>query len=779
MSSSVEQRLEARGEQLQGFSLRDVCWGYRDIFARTIEGLFQDGLLGAGRVDASRHFFELLKLADRSCFDHVLKEFIAAINPRTRWIMDLPGVFAEVVTLGRELAECKLLHGVTFFQIWGEGGFGDTPREVRLLIGRMRRLREVDVNLAMAFLRGYAALRSRLQSREIDLYLDEGIRLHRHDPQHALSFMAGTTRRAEQTIRSITHECRLHDVQRELATLLRALVGDDVEIDHLGRLDSDDLIERGTSVVCLYRWLYVPIVFRHFDAREKNRAWYLLIAVIAAGMLTENSFPCLHGHPRYRTCADLVGDDVSRLNLLQIVEYVRVIERIRARWPGANKLLALGVETEFAHRPAVSAAERLLRECLTLRAAGSAAGSVVQQLARRSLNIFDTVALLDAGTIARLQRLLPGMGDRLLRAFSFLPDFLFPGQVSRPPQDRLIADLRDQAVRRNTALPAADTPPPTPIAAASECADRAKQGASKVAASPVPACFVYDEWCQAENDYYRAHCLLRELRPEPRAGAERPEGVDGDVRRVRQTFERIKPELVRKAKRLREGDEINNDRLLDYVVAKRKEPSPRIDFYARPLTSRRDLAVLVLLDVSGSTGGTEGRQKIIEIEKRTAFILGAGLAALGDTFAVCGFSSRGREHCEYSIYKDFAMPWNRTAIDTLLAAIPSNATRIGPALRHSGAKLAQCENRQRLIVLVTDGKPMDNGYDPNTRYAQYDIRKACGENARRGIQTFAISTEENTRADMELMFPRGRFVILPDMRRLPALLPKLYLRITT
>jgi len=152
---------------------------------------------------------------------------------------------------------------------------------------------------------------------------------------------------------------------------------------------------------------------------------------------------------------------------------------------------------------------------------------------------------------------------------------------------------------------------------------------------------------------------------------------------------------------------------------------------------------------------------------------------LGDTFAVCGFSGNGRENCEYYIYKDFDMPWNERTINALLSAFPSSSTRIGPALRHSGYKLSQRENRQQLTILVTDGKPMDCGYDPNTRYAQHDVREACEENAKRGIRTFAISTEEDTRAHMEIMFPRGRFVILPGMRHLPAILPKLYLKVTT
>ena len=86
--------------------------------------------------------------------------------------------------------------------------------------------------------------------------------------------------------------------------------------------------------------------------------------------------------------------------------------------------------------------------------------------------------------------------------------------------------------------------------------------------------------------------------------------------------------------------------------------------------------------------------------------------------------------------------------------------------------------KQRLIILVTDGRPMDSGYDPNTRYAQHDVRMACQENAANAIHTFAITTEENSLADMEIMFPGRRFAILPDLRKLPQILPQLYTRIT-
>ena len=214
-------------------------------------------------------------------------------------------------------------------------------------------------------------------------------------------------------------------------------------------------------------------------------------------------------------------------------------------------------------------------------------------------------------------------------------------------------------------------------------------------------------------------------------------------------------------------------------MQRRNEPSPRVDFYEKPRINRRDLAVLILLDASGSTGeSADEHEKIIDVEKRAALVLGQGLHTIGDRFAICGFNSNGRENCVYAVYKDFAETWDDRAMQRLMGATPANSTRIGPALRHSGSRLGREPARQRLIILVTDGRPMDTGYDPNTRYAQHDVRIACEENARDGIHTFAITTEENSVADMEIMFPGRRFAILPDIRALPKILPRLYTRLT-
>ena len=73
---------------------------------------------------------------------------------------------------------------------------------------------------------------------------------------------------------------------------------------------------------------------------------------------------------------------------------------------------------------------------------------------------------------------------------------------------------------------------------------------------------------------------------------------------------------------------------------------------------------------------------------------------------------------------------------------------------------------------------MDAEYDPHSRYAQHDVRMAGIENRRAGVHTVCVSTEQNNLADMEIMFPDRRFLILPDLQRLPRVLPELYLKLT-
>ncbi len=758
-------------DRYQGFRLRDVTWGYRDSFQRIIEELFADGLLGAGREDVTGTFFDLLKRADRSCYDDVLRQFLNALAPANRWILDLPALFADLTALGGSLADSRLNYGRRFFETFAAGGMGDSPVSVRACLDGMRRLRTVDEDLAMAFLAGYRWMTERLDPTELNRYIEVALQVHHRNRENGYRFLRGELSSCEAYIRSITQECRLSDVAEKLQAIVGALSGRACEIEALDQLDSDYRIERGTAAVTVDGHVYLPSRLRRFDTTAANRRWYLLCGIASAGMLLDDTFARIHGHPAYPTCAALVGDDGGRINLFQVVEFTRVLRNIARRWPGARRLTAWGLRTALGEVFGDGGAERLLADALDDTRGGPALDAL-RAAADACRTCFDVAARLDEPWAQQIVTAYPYLAHRSLRPLPFLSDFMFPMEVSDPPADQVVRDLKNATGRRGRA--GADRPAETLGTDAPDAGDTTDAAETPAA----PAAFLYDEWDAQQEAYRPQWCHVHPRRVESAALAAPPTDRSDDARRVRRLFERIKPDVARRRKRLADGDAITIDLLVEHLVDRRREPAPPARFYERPLIVRRDLAVLILLDVSGSTGAPlDGKRNVLDVEKQAAIIFGEGLAALGDAFAVCGFNSDGPEQCEYLVYKDFDDPWAGAA-GRISAARPRRSTRIGAALRHSGYLLSQRPQRRRLILLVTDGKPMDRAYDPATRYAQHDVRMACQENLRHDIHTFAIATEEPALDDLEIMFPGHRFVILPSITRLPAVLPQVYLRLT-
>jgi hypothetical protein len=761
-----------RPQRQEGFSLESITWGYRDIFARSIEELFAQDCLGPKRQDVTRTFFELLKQADQACFDHVLRQFLGSLNPQNRWIMNLPALFADFVECGAALGQQRLYEGMRFFQRFANGALGSCPAEVRFSLDRINELRRDDSALAMAFLDGLPLLRERMARPEIDRYLDVARQIHHADAERGYAFMRGELASCEEYIRSITREARLQDCGPSLERFLLALTGEQWTLQDLGELDSDDLLERNAQVVCVQGNLYLPRSIRWFDRAGDNRNAYRLMSILAAACWGANSFPRIHGHAQYQTCATLAGQDPWRENLFLLVESLRVCRWAVQHWPGARRLIEWGLARE-AEQPGGDIAAILQQAGLT---AGESSPGLepLCRVADESVNCFDTAGRLSElwaepckadGRIARSP----------LRPCSFLPDFLFPMSFSSPPPGDVIADLKD-AAQPGAADP--NTPPEQGATSSEDGSSSQQPDTTPQDGKAAAAADLYDEWDVHQNDYRPRWCQVRMARPEAAQPIRLDDHWMDQARQVRTMFERLKPDLARREKYLAEGDDINTDRLVEYLVDRRHQPCPPVQFYEKPLIQHRDLAVLVLLDLSGSTGQDEPRGKVLDVEKQTAVVLGEGLESLGDRFAVCGFSSHGRQQCDFLMFKSFQDAWSPEAIGRLLSAWPRNSTRIGPALRHAGFLLAQEPHRQRLILLVTDGKPMDEGYDPNTGYAQHDVRMACEENEKHEIRTFAISTDENTQADMQLMFPRRRFLILPGLDNLPRMLPEFYLKLT-
>lgn len=770
------------------FDLRKVSWGYQQLFEQAIRRLIDQGAIDPAGGGASDTFFQMLDRASPGSFDHVVKEFLAAVNPRTRWLLKLPGVFEDLCELGWEIASDRLARGIAYFRYWGQGHFGRRPDQVRAMLGFLRRLREADGELAEALMGSYPQLLDRLSIEEVGVFVNWVIELHRRNPRTAIDCAALRLQSAHAYLDQLTRECRLEDVADRLGRFCRAVLGRQMHVGHFGLLDSDHLILRGSRVVAFADHLYLPVKMLARDSRQENRQLYMLAGLTSAAGMRWGGFPAMQGEGSGRTgptdVAAWLGDP-SHAALFALADTARVIGRLRREMPGAAAMLQLGLEVHYAHNRPRRLTDRLLAALIgapgaTPPAEAGAAG-LYGALRQAAADCDDAAAVADrtAPLVGRFAGLLDGEPEPLL----FYPDYYYPAELSEPPDSLLVADLKaanrprdsDEAAEQRQAR-AAD-------------ADGDDEQPEQTGDQGPRAGFVYPEWNQHENDYYQDWCILRERRPKPIGrGEELWRQWQPSVDRARRMFERLRPELMRKEKYLTHGDEINIDQLVAYLAERREWPAARAEFYEKKYVKQRDLAAALLLDVSGSTANEPGQEtarhgsaggRIIDLEKQAAMILGEGLDALGDDFGLYGFSGNGREQCDFYIYKELAEPFDHDAHQRLLAAFPAASTRIGVALRHVQTKLADHPARRKLVILITDGKPQDSDYDPATRYAQYDVRMAVQEASRQDIHVVCLSTQENSRADLEIMFPQRRFVILEDMRQLVDVLPKLYLKMTT
>jgi hypothetical protein len=330
--------------------------------------------------------------------------------------------------------------------------------------------------------------------------------------------------------------------------------------------------------------------------------------------------------------------------------------------------------------------------------------------------------------------------------------------------------------------------------------------------------FLYDEWDFRAADYKPGWCLVREQILE--------EGSDDFfeqallehaalVSETRKQFELLRPELFRKIKRLYDGEEFDLDLLIDYVVEKRAGHAHTDKIYWRRNKVERDVAVAFLLDMSASTDEEiEKRKKqyhdepefdddprryfqwlaqrraqqavsppkrIIDLEKESTVLLIKALETIGDSYGIYGFSGYGRDNVEYYVIKDLLEPFSDTVTKRIDKVVPIRSTRMGPAIRHTTAKLDAYDAKVKILMLVSDGRPQDHGYGRDRtekEYAIHDTHMALVEARRKGITPFALTVDKEGHDYLGQMCEDMGYEVLGDIEALPGRLPTLYRRLT-
>jgi nitric oxide reductase NorD protein len=188
---------------------------------------------------------------------------------------------------------------------------------------------------------------------------------------------------------------------------------------------------------------------------------------------------------------------------------------------------------------------------------------------------------------------------------------------------------------------------------------------------------------------------------------------------------------------------------------------------------QRELASLLLADLSISTDAhANNEQRVIEVIRDSLYLFGEALHASGDAFALLGFSSV-RRNLRLHELKRFDERWSAALLPRLGALQPGYYTRLGAALRAATQRLKQRPERQRLLILLTDGKPHDlDGYEG--RLGREDTREAVREARAAGLVPFAVSIDSEAPELLPQLFGAKGFAWVRRPADLPQRLTQLY-----
>ncbi|NWG76111.1 MAG: VWA domain-containing protein, partial [Rubrivivax sp.] len=200
--------------------------------------------------------------------------------------------------------------------------------------------------------------------------------------------------------------------------------------------------------------------------------------------------------------------------------------------------------------------------------------------------------------------------------------------------------------------------------------------------------------------------------------------------------------------------------------------------YRQRTRGARSLATLLLADLSLSTDAyADSDARVVDVIREALVVFGEALAATGDAFEMLGFSSVRRHHVRVQHLKGFDEPWNATAQARVGAIRPGYYTRMGAALREATLRLAARPERQRLLLVLTDGKPHDlDVYEG--RYGLEDTRHAVQAARDAGLTPFCVTIDEHAHDYLPHLFGARGFALVRCPRELPMRLTRVYATLT-
>jgi hypothetical protein len=286
--------------------------------------------------------------------------------------------------------------------------------------------------------------------------------------------------------------------------------------------------------------------------------------------------------------------------------------------------------------------------------------------------------------------------------------------------------------------------------------------------------FRYPEWDYAQGRLRPEWVTVLEVESFPgpeRSSSFRNEALVGDVARI------ARSSSIGRRRRLKgsaEGDSIDLDASVAAVVERRSGRLTDGRIFQRSERGYRDLSILLLLDLSRSTSEVDRQgRSVLDMERQAAAIMAEALERAGDSLAIHGFNSDGREKVRYQRLKEFNGEFGVTERRKLNALSGEYSTRLGAAVRHAGKLLSEQRAFRRVLLILTDGEPSDVDVR-DVGYLTEDARNAVFAVRRSGIDVLAFGLGAGSFQSLERIAGKKRVLIVPKLDLLPLRMLHLY-----
>lgn len=282
----------------------------------------------------------------------------------------------------------------------------------------------------------------------------------------------------------------------------------------------------------------------------------------------------------------------------------------------------------------------------------------------------------------------------------------------------------------------------------------------------------YPEWDERIRAYRRPGATVHLLAPALGSQA----WVDSTLSRhrsllnaIRKRFEMLRAQRMRMQRQL-DGDDIDLNAVTDAMSDFRAGLPLSQRLYQTIRMARRDMAVTLLIDVSGSTDAwIAAHRRIIDVEREALLLVCNALEGMDEPYSILAFSGTGPQGVTMRSLKDFNERYGGEVALRIAGLEPEDYTRAGAAIRHATSLLMRQPATHRLLLVLSDGKPNDiDQYEG--RYGVADMRQAVREARMQGIFPFCLTIDSKAPDYMPAIFGANQYALLPRPELLPTAL---------